>query len=68
MNKKKKIVEITVEGGVIQHIEVPKGVVVQVRDYDVDSDDIGDSDYDIRKDDNGDPYYYAEWTREKGKR
>lgn len=31
-----KTINITVEGGVIQHVEVPAGVRVVVRDYDVD--------------------------------
>jgi hypothetical protein len=31
-----KIVRVTVEGGVVQHVEVPEGVQVVVRDYDVD--------------------------------
>jgi hypothetical protein len=29
-----KIVVVTVEGGVVQHVEVPEGVRVVVRDYD----------------------------------
>jgi hypothetical protein len=29
-----KIVTVTVEGGVVQHVEVPEGVRVVVRDYD----------------------------------
>ncbi len=29
-------VENTIEGGVIQHVEVPPGVTVTVRDYDCD--------------------------------
>ena len=33
---KKKMIKIIVRGGVIQHIaDVPKGVCVRVRDYDV---------------------------------
>jgi hypothetical protein len=31
-----KLVHITVEGGVIQHVECPKGVKAIVRDYDAD--------------------------------
>lgn len=31
-----KVVHITVEGGVIQDVQVPKGVKVAVRDYDID--------------------------------
>jgi hypothetical protein len=33
-----KLVHITVEGGVIQHVECPKGVKAIVRDYDADGD------------------------------
>ena len=31
-----KVVHITVEGGVIQHVECPQGVKAIVRDYDAD--------------------------------
>jgi hypothetical protein len=31
-----KTVRITVEGGIVQHVEVPEGITVIVRDYDVD--------------------------------
>ena len=45
-----KVVIVTVEGGVVQHVEAPEGVKVFVRDYDcegadadlVDVDEIGD--------------------------
>jgi hypothetical protein len=49
-------VHITVEGGVVQHVAVPLGVQVVVRDYDVDSDDS-----DLSTDDNGDRYLEAVW-------
>ena len=32
----KKIVHVTVEGGVIQDVECPSGIQVLIRDYDVD--------------------------------
>ena len=33
-----KIIEITISGGAVQHVEFPRGVKVIVRDYDVDRD------------------------------
>jgi hypothetical protein len=51
-----KIVRITVEGGVVQHVEVPKGVQVVVRDYDVDG--VEES---LERDDNGDPFIESIW-------
>ena len=50
----KQNVEITVSGGVVQHVEAPPGIRVIVRDYDVDGRDCGG--HDIRRDENNDPY------------
>jgi hypothetical protein len=44
-------VNITIEGGVIQHVNCPPGVSVIVRDYDVD-----DQDGDVFEDEIGDKY------------
>jgi hypothetical protein len=49
-------VTVVVEGGVVQHVAVPLGVRVVVRDYDVD-----DSETDLAEDDNGDRYLEAIW-------
>jgi hypothetical protein len=51
-----KIVRITVEGGVVQHVECPQGVQVVVRDYDVDRQDEG-----LQQDENGDCYVESVW-------
>ena len=53
----KKIVRITVEGGVVQHVEVPKGVQVIVHDYDVDGQEEG-----LEQDQNGDSYLESIWN------
>jgi hypothetical protein len=50
------IVRITVEGGVVQHVECPPRVQVVVRDYDVDGQDEG-----FQRDDNGDRYLESVW-------
>ena len=55
--KNMKTVEITMEGGVIQDIEVPKGVRVVVRDYDTDS--IPEDE--LTKDDHGDDCIETIW-------
>lgn len=55
-----KIVRVTVEGGVIQWVEVPKGVTVIVHDYDVD----GCDDEGLQLDDNGDRFMESTWEHE----
>jgi hypothetical protein len=52
----KRTVEITMKGGVIQEIRLPKDVRVIVRDYDVDGPMEG-----LQKDENGDPYIETVW-------
>ena len=52
----KQTVHLTVEGGVVQHVAVPRGVRVVVRDYDVDG-----SETDIAEDENGDKYNEGIW-------
>ncbi len=57
---KKKTIVVVVEGGVIQNIlHIPRGVRVQVRDYDAEGEDR--SDPRIKRDRVGDPYYCATW-------
>lgn len=47
-------IRIIVEGGVIQNVlDVPEGVEVEVRDYDVDG---GEQDLELEEDDRGDHY------------
>ncbi len=55
-----KTVRVTVEGGVVQHIEVPKGVRVIVKDYDVE----GCDESQLEHDENGDNYFEAIWEQE----
>ena len=52
-----KTVRITLEGGVIQDIECPRGVRVIVKDYDTDG-----VEEDLCQDENGDNY--LEYTQE----
>lgn len=49
-----------VEGGVVQHVEVPEGVQVVVRDYDVDSTDRDEH----KQDENGDHFIESTWEHE----
>lgn len=56
-----KTVIITVEGGVVQHVQVPDGVTVIVRDYDVDGVE-GDL---LQQDRGGDHYIESTWTPER---
>lgn len=55
-----KTVTVTVEGGVVQHVEVPQGVRVVVKDYDVE----GCDDADFDEDENGDEYVESIWEHE----
>jgi hypothetical protein len=52
-----KIVRVTVEGGVIQHVECPEGVQVIVKDYDTD----GVDEESLQHDENGDSYIESIW-------
>lgn len=52
-----RIVTVTVEGGVVQHVEVPDGVQVIVKDYDVE----GCDEADLEQDESGDHYFEANW-------
>ena len=52
----KKIVHVTVEGGVIQDVECPSGIQVLIRDYDVDG-----SETDLAEDDSGDEFIESIW-------
>jgi hypothetical protein len=56
-----KTVRVVVEGGVIQHVEVPEGVVVVVNDYDVE----GCESNDLQRDGNGDEFAEAIWESEE---
>jgi len=55
-----KTVRVTVEGGVVQWVEVPEGVTVIVRDYDVD----GSEEDQLDQDENGDQYVEAIWEHQ----
>lgn len=55
-----KVVRITVEGGVVQHVEVPEGVQVIVRDYDVEGTDADE----LEQDENGDQFIESFWEHE----
>lgn len=50
-------VTITVEGGVVQHIDLPPGVRAVVKDYDID----GCDESDLTEDENGDEYVEGVW-------
>ena len=52
----KKIVQVTVEGGVIQDVECPSGIQVLIRDYDVDG-----SETNLAEDETGDEFIESVW-------
>ncbi len=56
----RKIVKVTVEGGCVQHVEVPEGVTVIVRDYDAEG---CDPDL-IEQDEDGNDYIESIWEPE----
>ncbi len=55
-----KIVRVTVKGGVVQHVEVPEGVQVVVRDYDVNGTDVSE----LEQDENSDHFIESIWEHE----
>ena len=56
-----KTVRVMVSGGVVQHVEVPEGVTVIVRDYDVE----GVEPDLLQQDEEGNSYIEAIWTPEQ---
>lgn len=56
-----RIVRVVVSGGVVEHVEVPEGVIVVVNDYDVEG---CDSEL-LQKDGNGDEFVEAIWEPEE---
>ena len=52
-----KTVRITVEGGVVQYVDCPRGVRVVVKDYDTD----GVEEESLQQDENGDTYIEGIW-------
>jgi hypothetical protein len=59
----KKIINITVEGGVIQDISnIPDDISIEVHDYDCDTEPDPDDEYNSTKEDqNGDFYWESVW-------
>ena len=55
--KRTKVVRVTIEGGAVQHVALPKGVKVIVKDYDTD----GVEDRSLKQDENGDKYIETIW-------
>ena len=55
---KNKVVEIWVEGGLIQDMKLPKGVSAIVRDYDIEGSEDDDR---ITKDKNGRDCFESVW-------
>lgn len=52
-----RVVEITVEGGAVHHVECPKGVKVVVKDYDID----GVDEESLSQDKDGKDYIESVW-------
>ena len=60
-----QIVEITISGGAVQDVQLPRGVKVIIRDYDVEGDDWDGPD--IHRDERNDPYQRMEFIHEEDK-
>ena len=54
-----KTVTVIVEGGVVQHVDVPEGVEVTIHDYDVEDDGPN-----VLQDAEGNRYFVATWAHE----
>lgn len=55
-----KTVHITMDGGVIQHMDIPEGINVIVRDYDVEGSDYDTDNDDVVVKEDADGYKYIE--------
>ena len=65
MSKKENnipIIQIIISGGAVQSVSKPIGVVLEIRDYDVDGADVEDSDI-YKQDENGDWYQQMLWDK-----
>jgi len=60
-----QIVEITISGGAVQDVQLPRGVKVIIRDYDVEGGDLDGPN--IHKDEQNDPYQRMEFIHEEDK-
>jgi hypothetical protein len=58
--QQKKVVKVFVHGGVVQHVDVPEGVVAKVLDYDVEGGEAPD------KDQEGRPCSIGTWEHNNG--
>lgn len=59
---KKKIINITVEGGIIQNIDnIPEDIEVHVMDFDCDSGPEDTLAGNIRENEDGDCYWFSVW-------
>lgn len=61
MTQPDKIVVVTLEGGVIQDIDVPEGIVVQVMDFDVE-DASPEELAQLPKNNEGEEYHLTTWS------
>ena len=57
------VVEITISGGAVQHVDCPSGIKVVIRDYDIEGTDF--EGFDIRQDSEGDLYQHMEFEHEQ---
>ena len=60
---KERTVEIIIKGGAVQDVQMPPGIRVVIRDYDVEGTD-QESGFDIRQDSEGDSYQRREFREE----
>ena len=59
-----QIVEITISGGAVQDVQLPRGIKVIIRDYDIEGDDLDGPN--ICTDEDG-PYQRMEFVHEEDK-
>ena len=56
-----KRVLIVISGGAVQSVTKPKGIELEIRDYDIDVADVLSEDEMLRKNEDGDWYQYMFW-------
>jgi hypothetical protein len=56
---------IIISGGAVQNVQMPKGVALEIRDYDVEGGDIPEGNDNYRQDENGDWYQRMLWGEDQ---
>jgi hypothetical protein len=65
MKMKMSKIIIVIEGGTVQSVVKPKGIELEIRDFDVEGADIPENDSNYQQDESGDWYQRMVWGSEE---